>query len=89
MRDFEHVVDDLHRVVLMAQASHHELPVVLIGHSMGGMIAARYAQRHDRELAGLVLCAPALGRLEAVKQLLALPQIPDVPIDRVVDILAF
>ncbi len=65
----------------MAQESHHELPVVLIGHSMGGMIAARYAQRHDRGLAGLVLSGPALGRLEAVEQLLALPQIPDVPID--------
>jgi len=81
VRDFEHVVDDLDHVVAMARESHHELPVVLIGHSMGGMIAARYAQCHGGALAGLILSSPALGRLEAVEQLLALPQIADVPID--------
>ncbi len=81
VRDFEHVVDDLQRVVSMAQAAHAGLPVVLIGHSMGGMIAARYAQRYGRGLAGLVLSGPAVGHLEAAEQLLALPQIPDVPID--------
>jgi len=36
---------------------------------------------HGHSLTGLVLSSPALGRLEAVEQLLALPQIPDVPID--------
>jgi alpha-beta hydrolase superfamily lysophospholipase len=35
-------------------------PVWLLGHSMGGMIAARYALSGERELAGLVLSSPAL-----------------------------
>ena len=35
------------------------VPVVLIGHSMGGMIAARYAQRYGDGLAGLVLSGPS------------------------------
>jgi len=71
VRDFEHVVDDLHHVVSMAGAAHPNLPIVLIGHSMGGMIAVRYAQRFGQELAGLVLSGPAIGRLEGIELILA------------------
>ena len=81
VRNFEHVVDDLHGVIAMARAAHPDRPLVLIGHSMGGLIATRYAQRHGRGLRGLVLSAPAIGRVEAIEQLVALPEIPDVPID--------
>jgi alpha-beta hydrolase superfamily lysophospholipase len=80
IRDVEHMVDDLHQVVTMARARAN-LPVVLIGHSMGGMIATRYAQRHAATLAGLVLSGPAIGGLTLVQQLLATAVIPDTPID--------
>jgi len=85
IEDFETVVDDLHSVVEQAREQHPGLPVVLIGHSMGGLIAARYAQRHGDELAGLVLSAPSIG-LAAVLQpvLVQLPEgteLPDDPID--------
>jgi len=79
--DFERVVDDLHEVDLRARAEHPGLPVVLIGHSMGGLIAARYAQRYGDSLAALVLSGPLVGAWEAVGQLLALPELPDVPLD--------
>jgi alpha-beta hydrolase superfamily lysophospholipase len=79
--NFECLVDDLHQLASLARQAHPALPIVLIGHSMGGMIAARYAQRFGHELAGLVLSGPAVGRLDAVNQLLALPQIPNAPID--------
>ena len=60
--DLEHVVDDLVRVVERAQAAYPRLPVVLLGHSMGGLIATRLAQRAERpRLAGLVLSGPAIG----------------------------
>jgi alpha-beta hydrolase superfamily lysophospholipase len=81
VRDFEHVVDDLQRVVSMARGTHPSLPVVLIGHSMGGLIATRYAQRYGRGLAGLVLSGAAVGRLPGIEPLRSLPQIPDEPID--------
>ena len=42
-------------------ARHPGLPVVLLGHSMGGQIALAYALDHQAELAGLVLSAPALA----------------------------
>jgi alpha-beta hydrolase superfamily lysophospholipase len=79
--DFEHVVDDLHAVVERAGEEHPGVPVVLIGHSLGGLIATRYAQRHADQLAGLVISAPALGLGPVVSQWLAAPEVPADPID--------
>ena len=79
--DGEAIVADLHEVAGGARAEHPGLPVALIGHSMGGLIAARYGQRFAGELAALVLCAPAVGGNPAFEQLLAMDPIPDVPID--------
>jgi alpha-beta hydrolase superfamily lysophospholipase len=81
IHDFEEVVTDLHTVEEQARARHPGVPVVLIGHSMGGMIAARYAQRYGEGLAALVLSGPVLGPWGAIKALLGLEEIPDVPID--------
>ncbi len=78
--DFETVVDDFHLLAEAARAAHPGLPQVLIGHSMGGMLAARYAQRHGDELACAVLSAPLLGG-GFVHALLALDEIPDAPLD--------
>lgn len=44
-----------------AAARHPALPVVLLGHSMGGQIALAYALDHQDDLRGLVLSAPALA----------------------------
>jgi alpha-beta hydrolase superfamily lysophospholipase len=79
--DFEEVVTDLHTVDVQARTRHPGLPVVLIGHSMGGMIAARYAQRYGLGLAALVLSGPVLGRWGPIQALLGMEEIPDLPID--------
>lgn len=79
--DFEPVVDDLHRVVQHATSQHPGVPVVLIGHSMGGMIAARFTQLHADSLAATVLSGPVLGSWATVDELLALDVIPSTPID--------
>jgi alpha-beta hydrolase superfamily lysophospholipase len=81
VHDFEELVDDLHRLDDTARREHPGLPVVLLGHSMGGLIAARYAQRYGGTLAALVLSSPVVGQWGAVSQLLALDEIPDVPLD--------
>ncbi|MGW0804878.1 alpha/beta hydrolase [Nonomuraea sp. NPDC002799] len=81
IEDFEDVVTDAHTVEDRARADHPGVPVVLIGHSMGGMIAARYAQRYGDGLAALVLSGPVIGEWGVVPALLALPEIPDIPID--------
>jgi alpha-beta hydrolase superfamily lysophospholipase len=48
---------------------------------MGGLIAARYAQRHRERLAALVLSGPVIGDWELPRRLLALEEIPDTPIN--------
>ncbi|MFD0904292.1 alpha/beta hydrolase [Actinomadura sediminis] len=81
VEDYEDVVADLHTVVEAARDDHPDVPVVLIGHSMGGMIATRYAQLHGDGLAALVLSGPVLGRWRTVDALLPLDDMPDEPID--------
>ncbi|MEM1335647.1 MAG: alpha/beta fold hydrolase, partial [Actinomycetota bacterium] len=44
--DFDHVVDDLRSLHEIAVAEHPGLPVVMIGHSMGGLLTSRFAQQH-------------------------------------------
>ncbi|MFB7595594.1 alpha/beta hydrolase [Streptomyces sp. NPDC056160] len=80
VEDFEDVVSDLHTVADLARAAHPGLPVVLFGHSMGGLIAARYAQRYGAELTALVLSGPVIGAWELPGRLLGLDEIPDTPI---------
>lgn len=78
VEDFEPVVDDLYAVVHDARG---DLPVVMVGHSMGGLIATRYAQRHREDLAGLVLSGPAIGLGPVIEGWLAAPELPSDPID--------
>jgi len=79
--DFEPVVEDLDLVVQHAVSQHAGLPIVLIGHSMGGLIAARYTQLHASSLAATVLSGPVLGSWATVDELLPLDEIPPTPID--------
>jgi alpha-beta hydrolase superfamily lysophospholipase len=80
VEDFEDVVSDVHAVADLARAAHPGLPLVMAGHSMGGLIAARYAQRYGDELTALVLSGPVIGAWELPGRLLALEEIPDTPI---------
>jgi len=77
---FEDIVDDLHLVDELARERHPGRPVVLIGHSMGGLIATRSAQRYGG-LAALVLSAPAVGLSVVMRDWLAAPELPNDPID--------
>ena len=78
--NFDDVVTDVDRLVEQAQDVWPDLPLVMIGHSMGGMIAARYAQVHGEKLTALVLSAAVIGAFELIPQLLALDEMPDDPL---------
>jgi alpha-beta hydrolase superfamily lysophospholipase len=56
--DFARAVADLDTVVGSQVEIHPQLPIVLLGHSMGGGIALRYAIAHQDRLSGLVLSGP-------------------------------
>jgi alpha-beta hydrolase superfamily lysophospholipase len=79
--DIEDLVDDTARVVAAGLDGHPGLPVVMIGHSLGGIVATRYAQRDDHGLAALVLSAPVVGGNPDLLGMVHLPEIPDIPID--------
>jgi alpha-beta hydrolase superfamily lysophospholipase len=78
--DFGPVVGDLHGLVEFTRQAHPDLPVVLVGHSMGGLIATRYAERYGDGLAGVVLSAPLVGN-PGTGALLAMEPLPEIPID--------
>lgn len=80
IEDLQDAVDDL-ATVIGRTIGKHGLPVVLIGHSLGGLIATRYAQQQPGTLAGLVLTGPVVGGNPAFSGLLELDPIPDVPLD--------
>lgn len=75
----EDMVTDLHELDGRAREEHPGLPVVVIGHSMGGIIATRYAQRYD-DLAALVLTGPVIGGNPGFTALLDLDPLPEVPL---------
>ncbi|CAI1633116.1 Phospholipase ytpA [Serratia quinivorans] len=81
IEDYDAVVDDVHHVVEHFKSLHPDLPLVVIGHSMGGMIATRYVQRYGDNLRALVLSGPLIGERTQISDLLELPKIPDEPLD--------
>jgi alpha-beta hydrolase superfamily lysophospholipase len=57
--DLALVIDDT-RKQMVAQ-DHANLPLILLGHSMGGLVAARFVSLNIRPVDALVLSSPALG----------------------------
>jgi alpha-beta hydrolase superfamily lysophospholipase len=57
---FDDFLDDLRLLERRARVAHPGAPVFVFGHSMGGLIALRFALRYQDELRGLALSAPAL-----------------------------
>lgn len=72
-RGWEQVLEDLHRVVSHVRRRHPELPLVLVGHSMGSLLAQHYAIAHGDHVNAMVLSGsdtrpgplPKIGRVIA------------------------
>lgn len=79
--DFEHVVDDLRALAGIARAERPGLPLVLVGHSMGGLLAARFAQRWPDEVAGVAFCGAVIGDWQWARDVLEQPELPHVPFE--------
>jgi alpha-beta hydrolase superfamily lysophospholipase len=81
VEDADDLVHDLLSVASYARGRHPGLPRVVLGHSMGGLVATRFAQLHPEELDVLVLSGPVIGGNPDIEALLALDPMPEVPID--------
>ena len=54
------LVEDLRVVVNLAKKENPNLPVFLIGHSMGGYTCALFGTKYPNQVKGIVLCAAVL-----------------------------
>lgn len=57
---FEDYLSTLKTYSAMVRSAWPDLPVFLVGHSMGGLIATWYLTAHQQEFSGAILSAPAL-----------------------------
>jgi alpha-beta hydrolase superfamily lysophospholipase len=71
IENLDEVVAEVDTLVDRAAAAQPGVPVFMLGHSMGGLIALRYALAHQERLAGLILSG-ALAQLDAVPKPLEL-----------------
>ncbi|MEG1943598.1 MAG: alpha/beta hydrolase, partial [Angelakisella sp.] len=53
--DFNELPDDTHQVVKLAKSEHPNIPVFLLGHSMGGYCVALYGVKYPDMVKGIVL----------------------------------
>jgi alpha-beta hydrolase superfamily lysophospholipase len=58
---FAEYLDDVDLLMAAARQEHGGLPLLLLGHSMGGLIAVSYLQERQPTIAGAVISAPALS----------------------------
>lgn len=58
--DFDEYIHTLAVFSARVRAEYPQLPVFLIGHSLGGLIAVRYLLEHQHEFRGAVISAPAI-----------------------------
>lgn len=79
--NFDHVVEDLHTLTGIAHSDYPDLPLALIGHSMGGLLSARYAERWPDEVAGVAFCGAVIGDWQWARDVIEAPEIPYVPFD--------
>ena len=70
-RGAQKLVADVQAVLAHAELHHHDLPVVVFGHSMGGLVAVNAGLKYGPRLAGLDVwnANPAMGLQERVATL--------------------
>lgn len=69
--DFDIVTHDLLLAMQVFKRYDNQKPWIILGHSIGASVAARYALLHDDELAGLIMSAPALKKMPELQGLIA------------------
>ncbi len=64
IESMEKILEDIRKLYKNASRKFPDLPLFLLGHSMGGLLALLYAQRYQQELKGMILTG-VLAKLPA------------------------
>jgi alpha-beta hydrolase superfamily lysophospholipase len=81
---------DLDRLIDLARGAHPDVPLILLGHSLGGTIALLYCAGHQSKLDGLILSGPLVvldpppapaARLAARALSALAPRLPAIAVD--------
>ncbi len=87
---FDQYTRDVHVFAKRVREKHPDLPVFLLGHSLGGLIAATYILDFQPRIGGVILSSPALKISEDLSPLLRkmsgliakiLPKLPTLKLD--------
>lgn len=62
VNQWEEYRQDLAALLQQAKQDYPEKPMILWGHSLGGLIALDFALQHPTQLSGLMVTAPAVGK---------------------------
>jgi len=57
---FDEYTADFDLIVQLAKNDHPDLPVIIMGHSLGGVIAFKYVLKYGQDFAGLILSSAGL-----------------------------
>ncbi|HVR91970.1 MAG TPA: lysophospholipase [Novosphingobium sp.] len=67
---FSAFTDGMEQLLTAVEAAHPHLPLILLGHSMGGLIATLHLPTHQSHYAGAVLSGPLIIPSEAPSRLM-------------------
>ncbi|HEY3012737.1 MAG TPA: alpha/beta hydrolase [Gemmatimonadales bacterium] len=72
LRSWQEYRGDLHAFIAKVREWEGDLPVFLLGNSLGGLVVLEYALHHPAGLAGVIAAAPPLGKVGVPPILMAL-----------------
>jgi acylglycerol lipase len=75
LRGWHEYREDLHAFVARVREWEADLPLFLLGNSLGGLVVLDYALHHPAGLAGVIAAAPPLGRIGVPPVLMALGRV--------------
>ena len=70
LRNIDQYTGDFHTLVRTAAADHPGLPIVVVGHSMGGGVVFSYGVEHPADYTAMVLSGPAVYAQDAVSSVM-------------------
>lgn len=67
IESFQDFIDDANEMVDLIKRENKDIPVFMLGHSMGGLITALYGIKYPKSITGQIFSGAALGYLPSVE----------------------